>query len=208
MGQEQRGVAWGRARCARYYRLPDDAARMESNPYEAPAARVDDPVVAGVEAERRAHLRHEARLRSVGVLYWLGAAAMLVLVVVLASSPAADPGAIQSVTFALATLLAAFVGWGFWSLSPWVRWPGTVLSVVGLAAIPIGPIVNGYVLYLMWCAKGRRVLSPAYAQVRRETPHLRYRRTVGDWIALAVIVAVPLAMLALAWIATMLPKDY
>ena len=184
---------------------------MESNPYEAPAARVDDPVVTGADAERTAHLRHEARLRSVGVLYWLGAAAVVVMIgVSLATAPTVQTEGWGIVGVLVGTaVLAAVVGWGFWSLSPWVRWPGTALSALGLLAIPIGPIIHGYFLYLLWCAKGRRVLAPDYAQVRRQTPHLRYRRTIGDWVALVVIVGVPLALLAMfVAVGLMLPKDY
>jgi hypothetical protein len=179
--------------------IPDDALRMQSNPYEAPAARVDDPALSGAEAERTAHLRHEARLRSVGVLYWLGAAATVLMVgMSLATAPSADPEGWTTVgAVVLAALLAAVIGWGYWSLSPWVRWPGTAVSVLGLLAIPIGPVIHGYFLYLLWCAKGRRVLAPGYAQVRQRTPHLRYRRTIGDWIALVVIAGVSLVLLAM-----------
>lgn len=184
---------------------------MESNPYQAPTARVEDPVETGVEAERTAHLRHEARLRSVGILYWLGAAAVVVMIgVSLATTSVRNPeGWTMTGGVVLGALLAAGVGWGYWSLSPWVRWPGTVFSALGLLAIPIGPIIHGYFLYLLWCAKGRRVLSPGYVQVRRQTPHLRYQRTIGDWVALIVIVGVPLALLAMfVGVGMMLPKDY
>jgi hypothetical protein len=190
---------------------PTVAPRMESNPYEAPAARVDDPAATGVEALRTAHLRHEARLRSVGTLYWLGATAIVVSIgVSLATSGARGPeGWSTVVVVMIAALLAVGVGWGFWSLSAWVRWPGTALSVLGLLAIPIGPIIHGYILYLIWCAKGRRVLAPDYAQVRRQTPHLRFRRTAGDWVALVVIVGVPLALLAMfVVLGLMMPTDY
>jgi hypothetical protein len=184
---------------------------MESNPYQAPSARVEDPVETGVDAERTAHLRHEARLRMVGILYWLGAAVMVVIfgsVLVVESVTPDAAGWAMPGTLTVIALLAAVVGWGYWSLSPWVRWPGTVFSVLGLLAIPIGPIVHGYFLYLMWCAKGRRVLAPDYAEVRRRTPHLRYRRTVGDWIALAILIGLPVLFGLFVWVGTMLPKDY
>jgi hypothetical protein len=184
---------------------------METDPYLPPAAEVGDPVGNEVEEVRRAHLRHEARLRSVGVLYWLGAAAIVAFVgVSLATVSVRNPdGLAMTGAVVLVALLAAGVGWGFWSLSPWVRWPGTALSLLGLLAIPIGPIIHGYFLYLLWCAKGRRVLAPDYAQVRRQTPQLRYRRSVGDWIALIVIVGVPLALLAMfVALGLMMPKDY
>lgn len=181
---------------------------MESNPYQAPAARIEDPVATGVDAERIAHLRHEARLRSVGILYWLGAAVMLVVI----GAPLADTtpdgfGWVLLGASLLVALLAVVVGWGYWSLAAWVRWPATALSALGMLAIPVGPLVHGYILYLLWCAKGRRVLAPDYADVRRQTPHLKFRRTVGDWIALAIIVGVPVLLGLFVWVATMLPKD-
>lgn len=184
---------------------------MEANPYEAPAARVADPVVTGVEAERTAHLRHEARLQSVGWLYWLAALGLIALAVV--SQVFKGRGDAESMSFLavelVLTLIAAGVGWGFRSLAAWVRIPGSVLSGLGLLLFPFGTIVHGYILWLMWCAKGRRVLSPAWAEVRRQTPDLRYRRSVGDWIALVVIVGVPLGLLALfVWVGSQLPRDY
>ena len=86
-------------------------------------------------------------------------------------------------------LLFGVLGYGFRRLRPWVRIPATLVAVPGLFAIPLGTLIQAYILYLMFSAKGRVVLGSGYAGIVAATPHLRYRRTVGDWIALGIVVA-------------------
>jgi len=161
---------------------------MSDNPYAAPSADLSHVATRVESADvevRQAHLKHEAQLRSVGLLYFLGAFIMLVMAVPFlfafpeASSPAADD-LTMSVFFILFPLVAGAVfcavGYGFRTLRPWVRIPGTAFGLVGLMQFPLGTLINAYVLYLMYCPKGRTVLSPNYARVRAATPHLRPRR--------------------------------
>jgi hypothetical protein len=51
----------------------------------------------------------------------------------------------------------------------------------------VGTLIHAYILYLLWCEKGRRVLAADYAAIIQATPQVRYKRTVGDWIALALL---------------------
>jgi hypothetical protein len=178
---------------------------MSDNPYEAPAARVDDPGNDDADtAIRRPLLRHEASLRSVGWLYWLGAlvlgfAGVVMLPQALSTGPQGDFGygfVIVAVVYLVLAIASAITGWGFRTLAPWVRIPGGILSGIGLLGIPVGTLINGYILYLMFGAKGRRILSDDYAAIRARTPHLRFTRGTGEKIGIALVLLVPAGLLA------------
>src|SRR5258705_8019418 len=64
------------------------------NPYAAPTARVDE-VGANPEAEaiRRAHLSHEASIKAVGVLYYLGGVLITIGAVAALIGAATEPSA-------------------------------------------------------------------------------------------------------------------
>jgi hypothetical protein len=166
-----------------------------TNPYAAPAARVED-VAANPEAEaiRQAHIGHEASIKAVGVLYYLGGA--LVLVSAFVSLEAVRIGA-SPVWLLLGLLLAAvgqfFAGWGVRGFRRWGRVTGCVLSAIGLLGFPIGTLINAYILYLFLSKKGRTIFSPGYQDVIAATPHVKYRTSIVIWILLGVIVAVAAA---------------
>lgn len=170
---------------------------MSASPYAPPKAPLRDADVAaeGAEAIREAHIRHEVSLKSVGTLYLLGGAVLLLVALVGATALLAevDTGAAPMMVgvFGLYAVLAALqlaLGVGYRRLRPWVRVPGGILSALGLLAIPVGTLINGYILYLMFSRRGQVILAPGYAAVVAATPHVRYRRTVGDWIALGIVV--------------------
>ena len=177
---------------------------MEADPYLPPTAPVEVPEGTDVEVDRNAHLAHEVQLESVGAVHWLGAGGMALLA--LLTLGIATQGGTTRVDFESWVLIAvevvigvllAALGWGYRALAPWVRWPGTATCAIGLLAYPFGPFVSLWILYLVWCRKGRRVLAPDYADVRRQTPHLHYRRTPGDRIATIAVVGVMLVLLGL-----------
>lgn len=162
---------------------------MSFNPYAPPKAAVEDiePGVSAAEAIRREHIAHERQLKSVGLLYFFATFALGVSAVVpLAVGGSKVDGAVSLLVGAFAAL-SAVVGYGYRTLRPWVRVPGAILAVLGLLAVPVGTIINAYILYLMFCARGATVLAPEYAAVVAATPHVRYKRTVGDWIAIALV---------------------
>ena len=179
---------------------------MSDNPYEAPAARVEDPIEGDDVAIRTPLLRHEASLKSVAWLYWLVAAwfgflGATMLPEALAGGAQGDFGygfvAIGGVMVLLA-LAFAVTGWGFLSLAPWVKVPGGILSGLGLLAIPIGTLFNAWILYLMFGAKGRRILAPDSPAIRRRTPQLKWRRSAAEWVGVALILGIP--ALLIAWL--------
>lgn len=160
-----------------------------ANPYAAPAAPVED-VAANPKSEaiRRAHINHEASIKAVGFLYYLGAAAVTVSGIV---TLAGGGGSAQAIGTALVLVVIGvgqfFAGWGVRSLAKWGRVLGCILSGLGLLAFPIGTLINAYILYLFLSKKGRTIFSPEYQDVIAATPHVKYKTSIVVWIFLALI---------------------
>ena len=163
-----------------------------ANPYAAPAARVDD-VGANPEAEaiRRAHISHEASIKAVGILYYLGGTLMTIIAAAsLIGAPRNEPGA-AAIMLLLVAIGAAqlFAGWGVRALRSWGRIAGCVLSAIGLIGFPIGTLINAYILYLFLSKKGRTIFSPEYQDVIAATPHVKHRTPIAVLILLALVIA-------------------
>lgn len=158
------------------------------NPYAAPAAPVDD-VAANAEAEalRRAHISHEASIKAVGFLYYLGGVG--VTLVAAASLLGAKDTSVMLTLLLLALGIAQFfAGWAVRALRPWGRIVGCVLSGLGLLAFPIGTVINAYILYLFLSKKGRTIFAPEYQAVIAATPEVKYRTSILVWIFLALLI--------------------
>jgi hypothetical protein len=173
---------------------------LNSNPYAPPTANVDlSSTTSSVEKKiRREHIRHEIQLKSVGTLYGLGALLILlsgfaVLIPLFFEDTPSDVPlgfliGISLFYIALGSAMAA-MAYGYRKLRPWVKIPGTILSGLGLLGIPLGTLINGYILYLIWCAKGQMVLENKYQRIIEATPHVKFQRTLGDKIALGIVTA-------------------
>lgn len=194
---------------ARDPRLPPPipaVAAATANPYAAPQAVVDDvaPGQSHAETVRRAHVRHEVQIRSVGSLYYLSTFFMLIAGAGLLFSPIQVEGPAPVIwvgaLYLVLGLAFGFLAHGFRRLRPWVRIPGAILSGLGLLAIPVGTLVNGWILYAMFSKKGRTILDPSYDAILRATPHIRYVRSLGDKIALGILLAMIAGIgLLIAW---------
>lgn len=170
------------------------------NPYAAPKAAVED-VSAYPEADaiRREHISHEASIRSIGTLYYLGAFFMIAgtLAAFLLESRRTQLSAAPVVILAFFGLLAIgffLLGRGLRALKPWARIPTTVLAVLGLAGFPLGTLLNSYILWLIHSKKGKLILSPDYAAIVEATPDVKYKTTLLVWILLGLIVVALLAV--------------
>ena len=182
-----------------------------TSPYAPPAAALQehDPAAdSQAESIRSSRVRHEVQLKAVGSLYLFFGAMLLVAAIGTAivmfdestRSGAAESLGMMTAVTAVYLVLAALqltVGYGFRRLRSWVRIPGGIIAGIGLLAIPVGTLINGYILYLMFGERGRVVLAPNYRAIIDATPHIRYRRTVGDWIALGILVLMVLGVVGL-----------
>ncbi|MCW1923218.1 hypothetical protein OKA05_11695 [Luteolibacter arcticus] len=185
---------------------------MTDNPYQPPAVQeVVAPAapLSGAEAIRSQHLKHEAWLKAVGFFYLLSAILVALSVVALVAIYGGVRTRSESGfgnwdgTF-MGTLIAIGIaqfisGRGLRKLRPRAKIPAALVAGFSLFNIPVGTVIGGSVLYLLFCAKGRTVLSPAYAEIIARTPHLRYRAPRWIWIALILIVVV------LFWVALFSP---
>jgi len=148
------------------------------------------------EGIRKAHLRHEASVQSVGLLYYLGSVlfvcvgtAMIVRIFSTGRSPRALGAAVASFAVFLALGAGQFwVGIGLRRLRKWARIPTGIFSGLGLLWFPLGTIINAYVLYLIFSQKGKMVFSDEYQAVIRQTPHIKYRTSIVVWILFGLLV--------------------
>lgn len=153
------------------------------------------------EQIRRDHIKHEASIRSWGMLQILGGSLLLLGAVVgvaglVASAPSAQQGqAVLGVGVVLSLVYGVFGAVGLWSglglrrLRPSARIVAAIISGIGLIAFPIGTLINGYILYLLLSKKGKMVFSDEYKRIIAETPHVRHRTSVIAWIVLALFIA-------------------
>jgi hypothetical protein len=177
----------------------------QQNPFQSPQADISDSefTLRGqggerdqeLERIRRKYLNHEASVRSVGLLYYLAAA----LMVIAAITPLAMPFGIFYLQIFIAVFCFVFclafgvVGYGLQKLERWVRIPVTIFGVLGIvggirglvnpgAGGPIGPVIglllNIYVLAIVWSEKGTYVLSDEYRAVIAATPYIKYKTSL------------------------------
>lgn len=155
-----------------------------------------EPIDSSAERTRNKYLNHEASLRSLGALYYLGGIINSLIGVGMISAfffvkqhqqpPIVLPCAI------LFLGLGGFLLWlapQFRNLSRKAVIPGTVVASLGLIGIPIGTLINGYILYLIHSEKGKVVFSERYQRVIEATPHIRYKMSVIVKILFGVLIA-------------------
>lgn len=149
------------------------------------------------EAIRRRFLNHEASLQGIGSLYLLGAVVLVISGVVALFT---QQELAQKILVGLLCIgLGAAEGWigvKLRKLDPVARSPATLLAILGLFAVPLGTLINAYVLYLLHSAKGKYVFSPEYRDVIAATPQIKYRMSIVIWILLGLLVVLILGALA------------
>ena len=167
---------------------------MNSTPPPLPVTNsLDDP-----RSIRKAHISHEASVKSIGVLYYLGAFCLLGFGVLGFSN---EKGRTLSEQITIGMFLCAFGVLQFWTgvglrrLRPWAKTPTGILSGIGLLGFPVGTLINAYVLYLVFSKKGATVFSPQYQAIIAATPDIKYRTSVIVWVFLGLLLAVLLAIL-------------
>lgn len=182
------------------------------NPFAAPEAELipNFTDLGGDQAEaeriRRTYIGHEASVRSIGSLFFLGTIFAVIgagfLFYMLILSPAdLPPDADRSESMGLLAIVIglivvyALLGTGLRGLKSWARWGTTVL--VGLTVLanmiqlnPFGLLIGGFILYLLLSPKATVVFSPAYKEVIAKTPHVRYRTSLIVKVALGLLILV------------------
>ncbi len=177
-----------------------------SDIWTPPQAPLQDASLLGNEqaAEiRRRYLKHEAGVKSAGRVYYLTAVLLSLLAVIsLTVGGHVRPmgGVVVSVLFFIIATLLIVVGTGLVKLKPWAKIPAGLISTIGLLWIPVGTLINGYILYLVFSEKGAMVFSAEYREVIASTPDIKYRTSIVVWLALGVLVLlIALPLLRAAW---------
>ena len=184
---------------------------MSENPYQPPQiVDIFSPEEDTALAIRQAHINHEASVRSIGFLYYLGAIALTIatlgslieLVGILADH--ADVRAMANVSIPLGIFgVLAIIQWvtarGIRTLRPRGRIMGVILSAIGLLAFPIGTLINGYILYLLLAKKGKTVFSPGYKEIITATPQVKCKTSRTVWIVLGILLVVVAGILLFAF---------
>lgn len=177
------------------------------NPYAPPQARVEDvvPPAPDAEAIRRKYIKHEASIRSCGILDYIGGVVFCLLGVATMATAAMSRSVLGTQTvvtlgavYLVIGILSIIVGFGIRRLRPWARVASVVLSAIGLLEIPIGTVINGYILYLLVSRKGQLIFTPRYAEIIAATPHVKYRSFLVLWVLLGVLGALILFGVAVA----------
>ena len=177
------------------------SSSFSENPYAVSGGLMDTAsgqLSTDVESIRKQYLSHEASVKSIGLLYWLGGIILLLVTVVyliggvrMMLDPKTVPGgAVLLVLAIFVGSLAVFqitVAMAIGKLKPWSRIAATVLSCIGLLGFPIGTLINGYFLYLLQSKKGEYVFSAPYQQVIAATPHIKYKTSIVVWILLGIL---------------------
>lgn len=176
---------------------------MTENPYAAPeSASTLTTEESDAEQVRREHLRTEASIRSIGTLYLV----VGILIGVSVSSQMSSllrefegperQGALVGIVGI--PIILILVGWKLRKLSRAATIFAGIGSALGLLAFPVGTLINGLILYTLFCKKGRFVVTPAYKQIVAETPHIRYRTSIVTWVLLAILILLAVIGIAVA----------
>lgn len=175
---------------------------FEHNPFAAPETRSwsGDADSRPAAAIRRAYLDHEASIQSIGLLYIIGCGLCIAsgaFIGLLAFGEEYPPVSEHVSSFIIIGLgfILGMIGSGLRQLRRWTRIPVTLLAIVGLVAIPVGTIINGYILYLLFSSKGAMVFSDEYHEIVRQTPDIKYRTSIVVWIFLGLLGVVLLFVL-------------
>lgn len=148
----------------------------------------------GAEELRQAHIKHEASVKSIGLLYFLGSVTLGFVGVLMFSdvlSGKSRPGQEFWGVFFFALAVLQFVAAvGLRQLRPWSRVIAGIVSGIGLLGFPLGTVFNAYILYLLFSRKGAMLFTPEYRAAIAVTPHVRYRTSPWVWAFLVVLILV------------------
>ena len=144
------------------------------------------------EEVRKAHIKHEASVKSIGVLYIVGATFLGIGVGASFFNNSENlPQNTVGGIFLLLLLAAQFwTGLRVRKLEKGSRVMVGLLSGLGLLAVPIGTLINAYILYLVFSKKGKVVFSDEYKEAIAATPHIKYKMSIVVWVFLGLLVLV------------------
>ena len=142
---------------------------------------------------RRAHINHEASVKSVGTVYLIGALfATIGGIGCFAATGSSSQVGLTAVgaIYLLLGILLGFVAFGLQNLKTWARWIAAVFSSLSLILFPMGTLIGGYILYLLISQKGTMVFSAGYQDIIKATPHIKYKTSIVVKILLGIVLGI------------------
>jgi len=175
---------------------------MEINPYAAPQSQVLQ-ATSQDELIREEHINTEASIKSVGLLYYLAAFALIAIGVI--SSTDYHPG--KSITTLLpgGLLLLLGIGVGFVAhglrrLRSWARIPTVILSsiavIIGLINLSGGIIIHIYILAKLLGKQAPFVMTPEYQRIIAATPHVKRKTSIIMKVLLVLLLILLIGIIA------------
>ncbi|MCB1277094.1 hypothetical protein [Prosthecobacter sp.] len=171
---------------------------MEFNPYAAPQSRVLQ-VTPQAEIDRMQHINTEATIKSVGVLYYLGALALTVAGVAAFTGREIEEGVPPQLLGAIFVAMGAgqgVVGYGLRGLQSWARIPTVIFSCIGLIGFPLGTLINAYILAKVLGKQGKFVMTPEYKEIIAATPHVKRKTSIVVWVLLILLLIILIGIIA------------
>lgn len=168
---------------------------MEINPYAAPQSQVLQ-ATSQDELIRQEHINTEASIKSIGLLYYLGA---LVLIAVVAAMIASRvPGKNTPILLAGGLLLLgigmAATAYGLRRQQSWSRIPTIIISsialIIGLINLSGGIIIHIYILVKMMGKQAQFVMTPEYQRIIAATPHVKRKTSIFVKVLLALLLLI------------------
>jgi len=131
------------------------------------------------ESIRRKYLKHEASVKAIGILFYLGAFLLLGKFIGRLIFGEKVPLTFGIPEMALLLIMGIFhvcIGRGIRKLDKAYRIPIIINSASGLFLLfPISILLHGYILFIVLNKKGRMVFSDDYRKVIETTPHIKYK---------------------------------
>jgi len=152
----------------------DYPPKMTTAAYAPPQANLE--MHTGFDADRQRMISHEQAIRQVGSLYFLGSSVMATSAfgMLAVSVINAEFGLVlMTVLLAGVAAIGFWVGRGLRRLDASVRGVAGLFSGLGLLNFPVGTLIHGYILYLLFSQKGSHVFSSEYREVIDNTPHIK-----------------------------------
>jgi hypothetical protein len=171
---------------------------MEQNPYAAPQSQILQSSTTE-EAIRREHINTEATIKSVGVLYYLGAlllplAGAFSIFAAIKSNDTEQ--LVGGIFFVVLGIGQGFVAFGLRRLRAWARMPTVIFSCIGLLGFPVGTLINAYILVKVLSKQGKFVMTEEYQRIIAVTPHIKRKTSIVVIILLVLLVLVLIGAIA------------
>ena len=161
---------------------------MSENPYAAPKENpIDSRDASQYETLRTEHLRYEAIIKTIGLIYLLAGAGIIGTTVYFYFDSSWFVSSLALSTSIILGISLILVGHGIGRLKKWARAVAVNISIFGLLLLPVGTILGIAALYFFFSKEGQQIFSRFYQDAICATPHLSYRiSTIAS-----IIVALP-----------------